>query len=227
MFDLSRGNWDILFYSTLTLLFHACSAVGVELQISPHCFNAARNSLQAHLNFFPQYQKSQLLSDADYFNWYAPFILPGSTSRSTDILRILLSSSFIPFIVTFLHAIAAKDMENVTLLEQVVGTLENFRNASQGSERFYQICATFTQIAKRLVQQEQSPIGVYNEQQDSLSFPDISQGTSTFHPGDFQDAFQSGTMSFLNPSSTTDILNDWLSGPPFPWEIFDGDFENR
>lgn len=68
-FDLSRGNWDILFYSTLTLLFHASSAIGVELQISPRCFHAARNSLRAHLDFFPQYQKSQLLSDADYLNW--------------------------------------------------------------------------------------------------------------------------------------------------------------
>lgn len=69
VFHLSRGNWDILFYSTLTLLFRASSTVGAELRISSDCFNAACKSLRAHLDFFPQYQTSQLLSDGEYFNW--------------------------------------------------------------------------------------------------------------------------------------------------------------
>ncbi|OQE35353.1 hypothetical protein PENCOP_c013G02517 [Penicillium coprophilum] len=207
VFHLSRGNWDILFYSTLTLLFHASSTNGVELQISSHCFNAARNSLRAHLDFFPQYQKSQLLSDDDYFNW------------------VLLSSSFIPFIVTFLHTIAAKDMANVTLLEQVVGTLENFRSSSQGSERLYQICATFTQVARKLVQSQQSPVGSYNQQQNSLRISDTSHGTSLFPPEVIQDTFGSSDLNSVNPYAI-DILNDWLSGPPFPWDKIDVDFDN-
>ncbi|OKL59647.1 hypothetical protein UA08_05133 [Talaromyces atroroseus] len=205
-FYLTRGNGDIQFYSTLTLLFHASSAIGQDLQIGPHCFNAACNSLRAHLEVFPRYQKSQLLSDGDYFNW------------------ILLSSSFVPFIVTFLHAIAAKDMANVTLPEQVVDTLENFRNVSQGSERLYQICVTFTQIAKKLVQSQRSPIGgIYNQQQDSLLLVDSSHSTSLFDSETLQEIFDSDDMNGVNPSYAMDTLNDWLSGPPFPWDKLDVD----
>lgn len=69
VFNMSRTNWDISFYSTLTMLLHASSTTGEELQINSRCFNAARNSLLAHLNSFPQYQSSKLLSDGEYFNW--------------------------------------------------------------------------------------------------------------------------------------------------------------
>ncbi|PWY83839.1 hypothetical protein BO94DRAFT_599265 [Aspergillus sclerotioniger CBS 115572] len=143
--NMSRGNWDISFYSTLTLLFHASSTTETGIQISSQCFNAARNSLLAHLDCFPQYQKSKLLSDGEYFNW------------------ILLFSSFTPFLIIFLHAISTKDTASVTLLTQVLATFENFRQAYQSSERLYEICATFTQIADKLVHSQRSSIGIYDQ----------------------------------------------------------------
>lgn len=137
-----------------------------------------------------------------------------------------MSSSFIPFIVIFLHAIAAIDMTSVALLEQVMGTLENSRNTSQSSERFFTICATFTEIAKKLVQSQRTSIGIYNQQQDSLRFPDTLHGMSPFYPENAQNASESGAMNHASPSSAIGILNDWLSGPPFPWDKFEVDFEN-
>ncbi|KAJ9267954.1 transcriptional regulator family: Fungal Specific TF [Paecilomyces variotii] len=62
VFHLSRGNWDIMFYSTLTALF-------------------PRLSLQSHLRCLPQYQETRLLSDIDYVNFillfssFTPFIV--------------------------------------------------------------------------------------------------------------------------------------------------------
>ncbi|KAL3462826.1 fungal-specific transcription factor domain-containing protein [Aspergillus heterothallicus] len=224
VYSLSRGNWEILFYSTQTLLFHASSTAGREVQISAQCFAAAQSSLRAHLNVFPQYQEAQLLSDADYCNW------------------ILLSSSFVPFIVTFLHAIAAKDKSSITLLEQVLDTLQTFRTTSRGSENLYQICATFTQVAKNLVASQQwlpSIGGVYATQQqqqqqqaeeqqpEPLRVSDIAQNPSLFEPEFFQDALGAGLaagaqdVNMLDPVYTADILSDWLSGPPFPWERLD------
>jgi hypothetical protein len=67
IYSLSRGNWEILFYSTQTLLFHASSGLGGG--ISAQCFAAAQSSLRAHLDVFPRYQEAQLLSAADYCNW--------------------------------------------------------------------------------------------------------------------------------------------------------------
>ncbi|PYH93987.1 hypothetical protein BO71DRAFT_450350 [Aspergillus ellipticus CBS 707.79] len=138
---------------------------------SPPCYNAACHSLRAHLDCFPRYQGSQLLSDGDYFNW------------------ILLSSSFIPFIVIFLHSISSKNTADVILLEQVVSTFKNVRNASCGSERLYQICATFTHVARRLVHsQERRSVGMYESEQDAVIFPDTSRSTSSlFNPDIFQD----------------------------------------
>ncbi|KAL2847210.1 fungal-specific transcription factor domain-containing protein [Aspergillus pseudoustus] len=229
VYSLSRGNWEILFYSTQTLLFHASSRVGGEVRISTQCFAAAQNSLRAHLDVFPRYQEAQLLSDADYCNW------------------ILLSSSFVPFIVTFLHAIAAKDKASITLLEQVLDTLQTFRTSSRGSENLYQICSTFTHVARKLVSSHQwlpTLGGVYthhqqqqqHQQPEALRVSDISQHPSLFEPEFFQDALVADAFSsaaaadaptadddfnMLDPVYTADILNEWLNGPPFPWERLD------
>lgn len=99
-----------------------------------------------------------------------------------------------------------------------MSTLENFREVSVGSERLYQTCATFTEVARKLVQSQLSPTGIYDRDKDALIFPD---STSLFHPEAFQNAFEPGDMNYLDPSYATDILNDWLSGPPFPWEKFE------
>ncbi|KAJ0422367.1 fungal-specific transcription factor domain-containing protein [Aspergillus carlsbadensis] len=215
VFSLSRGNWEILFYSTQTLLFHASST-----------------SLRAHLDVFPRYQEAQLLSDGDYCNW------------------ILLSSSFVPFIVTFLHAIATKDPAKASLLQDVLSTLQTFRYTSRGSETLYQICATFTQVARKLVSSQQwlpTMGGIYTQQhqqrqqqdqyqKDKLRVSDIAQNPSSlFEPQFFQDALYAGAghsdgnstpamtdSGTLDPAYTSDILNDWLNGPPFPWERLDG-----
>ncbi|KAL3495481.1 hypothetical protein BJX62DRAFT_233473 [Aspergillus germanicus] len=219
VFSLSRGNWEILFYSTQTLLFHASSTLGAEMQIRAECFAAAENSLRAHLDVFPRYQEAQLLSDGDYCNW------------------ILLSSSFVPFIVTFLHAIATKDLERATLLENVLSTLQAFRHTSRGSENLYQICATFIQVAQKLVSSQQwlpTMGGLYtqhhqDQQQETLRVSDMLQNPSSslFEPQFFQDALYDGSsatadlLGSVDPAYTSDILNDWLSGPPFPWERLD------
>ncbi|KAJ5371262.1 uncharacterized protein N7496_007354 [Penicillium cataractarum] len=219
IYSLSRGNWDIMFYSTQTLLFHASSALGGKIQISAQCFAAAQSSLRAHLDVFPRYQEAQLLSTADYCNW------------------ILLSSSFVPFIVTFLHAIATKDKNSITLLERVFDTLQAFRTTSRGYENLYLICSTFIQVAKKPVSSQQrlpSIGGIYATQhqlQDSLRVSDMAQKPTLFEPEFFQDALSADfstheDVGLLDPAYTADILNDWLNGPPFPWERLDMEPEN-
>ncbi|RAH59273.1 hypothetical protein BO85DRAFT_418572 [Aspergillus piperis CBS 112811] len=203
VFNMSRTNWDISFYSTLTMLLHASSTTGEELQISSRCFNAARNGLLAHLNSFPQYQSSKLLSDGEYFNW------------------ILLFSSLTPFLVIFLHAISAKDIQSIELLTQVVRSFETFRKVSQGAERLYQICATFTNIAEKLLQSQQLSVGIYNEQEDSLRLPDTPGDTSMFHAEDLQNVLDMDNVDGATSLYATELLNEFLSGEPFMWNRFD------
>ncbi|RAH65668.1 fungal specific transcription factor domain-containing protein [Aspergillus aculeatinus CBS 121060] len=204
VFHLSRGNWDMAYYSTLTLLYHASSSTTTEtgLYISSQCVHAARNSLQAHLQCFPQYQESRLLSDGEYINW------------------ILLYSSFTPFLVIFLHAIAAKDPESAALLLRVVGTLENLRSPSSqqtsGAERLYQICATFAQLAQKLVESPAFARGVDNPSADPprLTNEDVAVGDDGagfgFPTETFEEVF--GDVDF-NPGG--DLLGEWMGGQPF------------
>ncbi|BCS02993.1 uncharacterized protein AKAW2_61257A [Aspergillus luchuensis] len=203
VFNMSRTNWDISFYSTLTMLLHASSTTGEELQINSRCFNAARNSLLAHLNSFPQYQSSKLLSDGEYFNW------------------ILLFSSLTPFLVVFLHAISAKDIQSIELLTQVIRSFETFRKVSQGAERLYQICATFTNIAEKLLQSQQLSVGIYNEKDDSLRLPDTPGDTSMFHAEDLQNVLDMDNVDEATSLYATELLNEFLSGEPFLWNRFD------
>lgn len=70
VFTLSRGNWDIMYYSTLTSIFRAASPQGTGSEINADCFRAARLGLKSHLSCFPQYQEAKLLSESDYVNWY-------------------------------------------------------------------------------------------------------------------------------------------------------------
>ncbi|KAI3062566.1 transcriptional regulator family: Fungal Specific TF [Aspergillus niger] len=208
VFKLSRTNWDISFYSTLTLLLHASSKTGEESQISSRCFNAARNSLLAHLNSFPQYQSSKLLSDGEYFNW------------------ILLFSSLTPFLVIFLHAISEKDTESVGLLSQVVGTFETFRKVSHGAERLYQVRTTFTNIAEKIIQSQQSSVGIYDQQGSSLRLPDTPGSMTRFHPEDLQDMLDIENGDRATSLYASDLLNEFLSGEPFSWNRFDYDIGN-
>ncbi|RDW74641.1 Zn(II)2Cys6 transcription factor [Aspergillus mulundensis] len=234
VFAMSRGNWDISFYSTLTLLHHSSSAKtgsGAGYHISSECFSAARNSLLAHLTCFPQYQNSGLLSDGEYVNW------------------ILLFSSLTPFLVVFLHAIAAKDTESAELLSKVVGTLETFRRASKGSERLYQVCATFAQIAGRLMDGDTerlsslSTVGTLEDTHmhvpsrmlepsntDSSPGPEFNSAIH-LHRETFEDVFASlnhdgnlGVDMDMDSVFATELLDDWFTGQPFLGNRFDLEF---
>ncbi|KAL3429318.1 hypothetical protein BDV09DRAFT_203046 [Aspergillus tetrazonus] len=191
VFAMSRGHWDISYYSTLTLLYHSSSRTSTTAaagyQIHADCLAAARSSLIAHLKCFPQYQASKLLSDGEYMNW------------------ILLSSSLTPFLVAFLHEVAAKETESFELLAQVVATLEGFRGASKGSERLYQICAGFSQIASSL-ESEISTIQFLPETLEDI-LGSFSDDANTFY--------------------ATDLLKDWFSGQPFFGNRFDSEMESE
>ncbi|PYH46369.1 fungal specific transcription factor domain-containing protein [Aspergillus saccharolyticus JOP 1030-1] len=214
VFHLSRGNWDISFYSTLTLLFRASSSTETGLHIDSRCFTAARNSLQAHLQCFPQYQESRLLSDGEYINWYDPLLL---------ILQPL---------PRHLHAIAAKDPDSVALLAQVVDTLKNLRDTSSqgaGSQRLYQICATFAQLAQKLVESVPSvSVGTYNQEDDSLRLSDAGDlAAFPFQPNTLQDLVAIDDVNRVTSTYATDFLNEWITGQPFLWNRFDFDFGEK
>ncbi|KAK6820050.1 hypothetical protein RU639_007048 [Aspergillus parasiticus] len=208
IFKISRDSWDILYYSTFTSLLRAPITSGAACaEISSQCFRVARLSLQSHLRCFGNFQTSGFHTKADYANW------------------VLLFSSFTPFIVIFLHAIAATSSDDIQLLSEVVESLQHIRYVSPSSERLYQICSTFLQIARGLVETRQSCVGAYNQLEDSLQFATDAGSMSIFEPDCLQSLFGTDTSEhppYLADHDMCAIFDSWATGLPAGVNLFGG-----
>lgn len=144
-----------------------------------------------------------------------------------DLNRVLDCSSFTPFIVVFLHAIATTSMEDVQLLNDVVELLKRARGASRGSQRLYQICAAFVQLARGIVETRDpsTTLPAYNQQQDSLHFSDDhGQMMSIFGSDSFQaSASVDWTAHHIDweAQDISTILASWASGEQSAVGMFD------
>lgn len=137
--------------------------------------------------------------------------------------RILLYASFTPFIVIFLHAIAATSMEDVKLLDDVVATLYCARNVSHASDRLYGIGANFARVARGLVEAQKSCVGEYNKQADTLQLLDDSRKPKPDRPNLSQDQLGLDMMDYLTYPEAQDmsaLFGTWDSGQPSAMDLF-------
>lgn len=117
--------------------------------------------------------------------------------------RILLYSSFTPFLVVFTHALASHSNEDILLLSTVLDTLEAPRQTTEALNRLYQICRAFLDFARSLIPSNAPSFGHYNQAEDSFTFPDDGTGNTTdmmFSASNLQNFAQGddlGTMSLF------------------------------
>ncbi|KAL4807613.1 hypothetical protein BDV18DRAFT_151590 [Aspergillus unguis] len=177
LIEVSKPTWDIMYYSLLTALLRGSSTASTTPEISAECFAAARSALESHLRAFPIYQDASIVTAKDYANW------------------VILYSSFTPFIVIFLHAIASSSLPDTTLLEDIVRTLDPLKETSKACGRLFQICTIFARVARSLVESRHSFLGTYNPQDDSLLLNLNNQGNaSLYNPSSLQEYFTEGDM---------------------------------
>ncbi|KAM0355756.1 hypothetical protein ACHAPU_000142 [Fusarium lateritium] len=211
MLELTLTHWDIMYYATLTTLLRAPAMPGVGTDMTSQCFQAARLALQSHLRAFSGYGGQKMFSKADYIDW------------------ALHNSSFTPFVVIFLHSIAAASLEDVSLLEQIVNTFRSAREIHAGAEKLYEICNTFARLARRMVEARNTSVGMYDQNTDSLQVVGVSENVPlSWHESVAQppggDAEGDGFTGFLNDDMTS-ILADWINGQPPSTDMFTMDFE--
>ncbi|KAJ5115389.1 hypothetical protein NUU61_001148 [Penicillium alfredii] len=203
LFDVSQGAWDVVWHSTRTTLLRASSTVGNTCEIGSRCFESARLSLQSHLRCFSAFQKPGPYSTVEYANW------------------VLLYSSLTPFIVIFLHAIAATSIDDVLLLDDVVATLHHTRAVSSACERLYKVCETFARVARGLVEARKPGLGKYNQQEDSLQLEEMWKASGS-DPDSSHDFLGVDMMDYLTYPEAQDIsalLNSWDGGQPSAMEM--------
>ncbi|KAF2260489.1 hypothetical protein CC78DRAFT_536366 [Lojkania enalia] len=197
--SIARPYWEITYYSTLTMLLRTSSIPGTGSEISSQCFQAARLALKAHINCFSNFHDSSVISAKDYATY------------------IHHNSSFTPFVVIFLHAIAASSLDDVELLDDVVKALQAFRGISKHTERLYNICATLTRLARRLAESGNAHLGAYNMQENSLQFLEDTDQIMNFQPESLENLFDTDLMDQFTESSREDVsavLGSWASGQP-------------
>jgi len=126
--------------------------------------------------------------------------------------------------VIFLHAIAATSFDDIQLLEEVNKSLQKVRQVSRSSERLYQICSTFTRIAKEFVEARKSCVGVYNQQDDSLQIVhgDGDCRSSVFDHDSFQGFLEADMTNQSHYLEAFDILNNWTTGVSTGMNLFGG-----
>ncbi|KAL1870736.1 hypothetical protein Daus18300_005056 [Diaporthe australafricana] len=154
VFQLSKKHWDVMYYSTLTLILIKASATDENSGINQKCLEAARAGLQSHLACFSSYQTIDspgLLSESDYASW------------------VLHQSSLNPFIAVFLHAIAADNgMEDVCLLDRMVAILEKISGVSKACQNLFKVCSTFAGLARNVAEARMNSAGSQSQTQSAL-----------------------------------------------------------
>ncbi|KAL2832879.1 hypothetical protein BDW59DRAFT_157024 [Aspergillus cavernicola] len=146
---LSKEIWEVKYYSILTTLLRAPTASAAstsnpgQTHLKPECFKVARLALNRFLRCWSRVRE---FNDGDFkfvemwANWD------------------LISSILTPFIVITLHAIASSNSEEISLLKNVVTTLQSIQLPPHNTSipHLSKICASFTKVANGLVQQQTS-----------------------------------------------------------------------
>ncbi|KAL2679195.1 hypothetical protein Neosp_009958 [[Neocosmospora] mangrovei] len=146
-FAATFGPADIIYYSSLTLIHRGTASSGSAQDISPACYEAAHQGLQAHLNYYPRLSCSadHVLSNYAFWSEY----LPSQTNCLTDRMnRIFYYTSFTPFVVTFLHCIAHSDHDDLRLLQETLSSLEQVGSALDYAEKQLFLCKALFRIAE-------------------------------------------------------------------------------
>lgn len=186
-----------MFYSTETLLFHSISSVASD-RICTSALTASVQLVKAYtptssafqdtktLGFFRTVTISTGMRLYSHSYLYKPPTTPGSFYRHPSSRSI----------VVFVHAIATKAPENVSLLEQVMSSLASSRKVSVVQSVFTRHAPVLSRSLKSCAVTAVSSRYLGRDKDTSI-FPD---STSLFHPEAFQNAFDPGDMNHLYSS---------------------------
>lgn len=116
-------------------------------------------------------------------------------------------TSFTPFVIVFIHPIAAAGEEDISLLRSIVEILGGMQDASTEMKRLHQICAAFAHTAERFVESMLSPVEAYNRQEDLLPFSGDAARLSIFQPEFLPELFGTDVFDQQAQVAMDDVFN--------------------
>lgn len=146
---------QVIHHSTMTMIHRALPPVpnGPSAIFNPKCISSARAALIAHRAAGQRFRHKDEAFWSGYIHW------------------IILQLPFAPFMVLFCHIIAVYDQSDLSLLQDFVATLAPARPYSEGADKMYRLCNTFTNVAtlyveaklrEQAVQAQQLPLADLN-----------------------------------------------------------------
>lgn len=188
---------DFVFYSLLTSCYLSQSGSRDHTEISTRCLQAARLSLQEHNQCFERFGESEFYKGCEYIDWYC--LRCSQISRKLIRYRVLLFTSFSPYVVVFIHTVATNDQGDLALLRRTVQSLEAIKNINGGSHRLYSVCNAFLDAAVALDKAHRVVSGLQERDDGSLTIPP---------PGTASDLAWSD--EFFNFSVADDEMTDFI-----------------
>ncbi|KAL4789680.1 hypothetical protein BDV19DRAFT_396742 [Aspergillus venezuelensis] len=203
IYQLSRGSWELMYYSTFVTLLRTPAAVESSsrpdgIDFASRCLQYARLSLQAHLRCFGNHRATEFLGDAEYANW------------------VLLYSSFTPFVSVSLHCITTRIPDDLPLLEDVVESLGHIARVSQSVHRLHQICSRFAQIARESVTTNTDSSDPKHER-----LPSMTSGQEDAPDAGFFREFLASDLFSGQFLEASDILGTWATALPGTMDVHD------
>ena len=132
--------------------------------------------------------------------------------------RILLYPSFTPFLVVFTHAVTTSNDEELSLLEETVRSLDHVKGISPGVHRLYDICKSFSDAAKVLINSRRTLGGLRQDDHGSLLF-----SSTNAQAGQYQSVTNSGfswPAESQNAEAMSAIFNNWIEDNQPAGDVF-------
>lgn len=149
VFDITFLPVNVIYHSVLTLLHRGATASNSASDITQACFEAARSGLQAHLACYQEFVSAGTMAISFYSSWFVDSTPPCIYSQGHLIhIRILLFSSFTPYIITFSHCIGYSDQSDLELLKTVLDTLAQIGSVSPFAGKQYDLFKALHRIAE-------------------------------------------------------------------------------
>ncbi|KAM5345682.1 hypothetical protein ACJ41O_011543 [Fusarium nematophilum] len=189
IFDLTFGPAHIAYYSILTLLHRGTTLSGSAHDISPACFEAAHQGMTAHMTYVPR------------------LTALGDRALNSYAFWIFYYTSFTPYVVTFVHCITTSDRDDLKLLQDVLGSLEQIGLTLEYAETQYNLCKALYRIAEAFITSRRATPG-----------DDAGGGMSTLYLP-LQNPFPDN-WAWLDPASQ---LPSFLGAGAEDWVIPDAD----
>ncbi|GMG29669.1 unnamed protein product [Aspergillus oryzae] len=144
--------------SVLTLIYRAIpAAVDSRSTFVDDCIETARVTLELHQSCMTMMEEGNRSNEVkcSYLHWYEfniSLLVLGLLRIANYIIRTIMYSPFVPFIVLFCHVIESSSYSDLIRLEDFVNSLQPNCSLSEAVAKMHRLCQVLSNVARLYVE---------------------------------------------------------------------------